>query len=350
MKRIVLCTGLAFASSALQAEWENPADRYVDAYKQYTDAACPLSRDDIRHFVYFSRDREMIRDHPLLENPRFAGAQVMYAWSQLEGAEGQYDFSIIEEDLAYLASHGKALFVQLQDATFSPQYKAVPAYLQTKNYGGGLTGQVSDEGKLEGWVARRWDPRIQERFSALLSAMGEVLDTRIEGINLQESAIGVSKESDPSFNPEGYTQAIKARMRALKDTFPRSVTMQYANFMPGEWLPWEDQGYLRSIYSYGEEIGVGLGAPDLMVRKRGQLNHALALMHEHDYRTPLGIAVQDGNYIGQTNTHEVLADRENLVPMLHAFARDFLEVDYIFWVDQEPYFEQDVLPCFDPGG
>ena len=44
------------------------------------------------------------------------------------------------------------------------------------------------------------------------------------------------------------------------------------------------------------------------------------------------------------------ADRENLVPMLHAFARDFLEVDYMFWVDQEPYFEQDVLPCFDPGG
>ncbi|GAL34706.1 hypothetical protein JCM19240_4256 [Vibrio maritimus] len=36
--------------------------------------------------------------------------------------------------------------------------------------------------------------------------------------------------------------------------------MQYANFMIGEWLPWEDKGYLKSIYEYGQQIGVGLGA------------------------------------------------------------------------------------------
>ena len=78
--------------------------------------------------------------------------------------------------------------------------------------------------------------------------------------------------------------------------------MQYANFMPGEWLPWEDHGYLQSVYTYGQEIGVGLGSPDLMVQRRGQLNHA--------------------------------------------FAKDFLNVKYMFWVDQEPYFSEDVIPCF----
>ena len=60
---------------------------------------------------------------------------------------------------------------------------------------------------------------------------------------------------------------------------------------------------------------------------------------------PLGIAVQDGNYIGLTNTGEVVSPRQNLVPLLHAFAADFLRVDYLFWVDQQPYFEEDVLPC-----
>ena len=89
-------------------------------------------------------------------------------------------------------------------------------------------------------------------------------------------------------------------MLALKKAFPRSAKLQYANFMPGEWLPWEDEGYLRSIYEYGESIGVGLGAPDLMVRRKGQLNHALAMMHENEFTAPLGIAIQDGNYIGQT--------------------------------------------------
>ncbi len=105
-------------------------------------------------------------------------------------------------------------------------------------------------------------------------------------------------------------------------------------------------GYLRSIYQYGEEIGVGLSAPDLMVRRKGQLNHALAMMHENNYSVPLGIAVQDGNYIGQTNSDQVIENRKNIVPLLHAFARDFLKVQYMFWVNQEPYFREDVLPCF----
>jgi hypothetical protein len=61
---------------------------------------------------------------------------------------------------------------------------------------------------------------------------------------------------------------------------------------------------------------------------------------------PLGIAVQDGNYIGETGTEKVVKKRKNLVPMLHAFAADFLKVNYMFWVNQQPYFEEDVLPCF----
>jgi hypothetical protein len=144
-------------------------------------------------------------------------------------------------------------------------------------------------------------------------------------------------------------------MRALKKAFPQSTKFQYANFMAGEWLPWEDKGYLRSIYQYGEEIGVGLAAPDLMPRRKGQLNHALTLMHEGTFTVPLGIAVQDGNYTGMTGADfendtipesELKKKHENIVPMLHAFAKDFLKVRYMFWVNQEPYFEEDVLPCF----
>ncbi len=77
-------------------------------------------------------------------------------------------------------------------------------------------------------------------------------------------------------------------------------------------------------------------------------SHPFLSKHEHTYRVPLGIAVQDGNYIGQTNTDQVLHDRKNIVPLLHGFAKDFLKVSYMFWVDQEPYFEQDVLPCLRP--
>jgi hypothetical protein len=346
MKVIIPLTLGVFVSINVSAQWENPSERYVNAYKMYEDAQCPIAQDEIKHFVYFARDREAIQNHPFLTNSRFEGAQIMYSWAQLEPSKGHYDFSIIHDDYKYLTSKGKKLFIQLQDATFNPKYKAIPDYLETEQYDGGAIYQRAEDGEPEGWVAKRWNKNVRARFAHLLTALGHAFDGKIEGINLQESAIGVSHEFDTSFTPSIYVESIKANMLSLKKAFPKSTTMQYANFIPGEWLPWEDKGYLQSIYQYGEKIGVSLGAPDLMVHRKGQLNHALAMMHEHTYSVPLGIAVQDGNYIGQTGTMKVIHDRKNIVPLLHAFAKDFLKVKYMFWVNQEPYFQQDVLPCF----
>ena len=345
MKFIILFTLSVLVGTNASAEWENPSERYVNSYKMFVDAKCPIPPDEMKHFVYFARDREGLHNHPFLNNSRFEGAQIMYSWAQLEACEGQYDFSIIHEDYNYLKSKGKQLFIQLQDATFNPKYKGIPDYLETEAYDGGAIYQRAENGEPDGWTAKRWNKNIQARFARLLMALGQAFDGKIEGINLQESAIGVSHEFDNSFTPPIYVESLKTNMRALKEAFPQSTTMQYANFIPGEWLPWEDKGYLKSIYQYGEKIGVGLGAPDLMVHRRGQLNHALAMMHEHTYSVPLGIAVQDGNYIGQTNSDQVIDDRKNIVPLLHAFAKDFLKVTYMFWVNQEPYFQQDVLPC-----
>ncbi|PKK88564.1 MAG: hypothetical protein CVV64_18235 [Candidatus Wallbacteria bacterium HGW-Wallbacteria-1] len=331
------------------SKWKNPSEKYLHAHEQFLGAGCPLQNDEMKHFVYFARDREAMYDHPFLKISRFTGAQIMYSWRQIEPSENHYDFSIILKDLDYLKSHGKKLFLQLQDATFDPQRLAVPDYLLTREYDDGAIYQRDDNGKPEGWVAKRWNPRVQRRFALLLEAMGRVLDGKIEGINLQETAIGLTQKYDPTFSPELYVAAVKTNMLALKRAFPESITMQYANFMPGEWLPWDDFGYLRSVYQYGEKIQVSLGAPDLMVRTKGQLNHALAMMHEGKYTVPLGIAVQDGNYIGKTATDQVLRKRDNLVPLLHAFARDFLRVKLMFWSYQEPYFHEDVMPCFETG-
>ena len=83
-----------------------------------------------------------------------------------------------------------------------------------------------------------------------------------------------------------------------------------------------------------------------MVQRKGQLNHALAMMHEGTFSVPLGIAVQEGNYTGLTGTVEVqVGEHKNIVPLLYVFAREFLQVSYMFWVDQPPSFQQDVVPC-----
>ncbi len=272
----------------------------------------------------------------------------MYSWEQLESERGHYDFSIIQEDYEYLSAHGKKLFIQLQDATFRPNYTGIPGYLLTDEFDGGAILQFDEKGDTTGWVAKRWNPAVQKRFALLLEALGKEFDGKVEGINLQESSMDIKSEMDSTFLPERYSESIKINMLALKKAFPKSTTMQYANFMPGEWLPLNDKGYLRSIYKYGQKIGVGLGGPDLMIKSKGQLNHTIAMMHEAKYTVPLGIAIQDGNYIEETGNNNIVNDRENIVPILHAFAMDFLKVNYMFWGCQEPYFSEDVIPCFKP--
>ena len=325
------------------------SEKYADAYKEYLGAACPIAKDSIRHFVYFARDREAIIDHPFLLHPMFKGAQIMYSWRDFEPQKGKYDFTILKQDYEFLKKFGKKVFIQLQDVTFNPKYKAIPDYLTTDEYNGGATFQYNDAGKPEGWVAKRWNKKVRERFALLLQALGKEYDWKIEGINLQETAIGVNSKTDISFSEQEYIQGLKENMLALKKSFPNSATMIYANFTPGEWLPGNDKGYLRSLYQYGEKIGVGLGGPDLMVTRKGQLNHALKFMHEGQYTVPIGIAVQDGNYFGKTGDEKDDTEnksRQNLVPLLHAFAKHFLKVKYMFWTNQEPYFNNDVLTCF----
>src|SRR5689334_18488402 len=120
----------------INAQETVPGKKYATAYTKYLNATCPIKEDSIEHFVYFSRDREAIIDHPFLKLPLFQGAQIMYSWKQLEPQKGKYNFSIITEDYDYLETYHKKIFVQLQDATFDPNSKAVPDYLLTAEYDG----------------------------------------------------------------------------------------------------------------------------------------------------------------------------------------------------------------------
>lgn len=341
----LLIAVLCIFNMPVHAQPIKQSERYVEAYKKYQDAACPVKKDSIQHFVYFARDRELIKDHPFLSHPMFKGAQLMYAWRELEPEKGKYDFSVLQQDYEYLKKFNKKLFVTLQDVTFNAKRKAVPDYLLAAEYEGGAVEQYNSDGKPGGWVAKRWNKNVRKQFAALLQALGKAFDGKIEGINLQETSIEVK---DSSFSDTAYVTGIKENMLAMKKAFPLSVTMVYANFMPGEWLPGNDKGYLRSIYQYGEQTGVALGGPDLMVKRKGQLNHTIAMMHESHYTVPLGIAIEDGNYFGQTG--DAIEDKGekhvNIVPLLHAFAKDFLKVSYMFWANQEPYFKEDVLGCF----
>jgi hypothetical protein len=316
-------------------------------------AAPCLSRangEGVHHYVFFNRDRERISDATFLQTKALEGAQLKYTWRELEQGKDEYDFGAIEHDLAFLNSNGKRLFIQLQDATFDPAIICVPKYLVNQpRYNGGVDKQYEikedDEAHATpaGWVARRWDPPVQERFHKLLAALGKAFDGRIEGINLPETAVdfGESGRLYPKgFTPAGYRDAILTNMTALKRAFPKSVAMQYANFMPGEWLPANDHSYLRSVYQQARALKLGVGGPDLLPYQPAQLNHCYPLIRECAGKTPTGIAVQDGNYTRKNPK----TSQPPAIAELAGFAAENLKVDYIFWCAQEPFYSQKVIP------
>ncbi|HEY0673722.1 MAG TPA: hypothetical protein VGD27_15695, partial [Longimicrobiales bacterium] len=140
-----------------------------------------------RHFIFFAHERERITEPAFIDNPNIAGAQLKYTWRELEPERDRYDFRSIERDLAVLAEHGKRLWIQLQDVSFSER-QVVPHYLLTDpEFHGGVAHEAED-GRFRGLTARRWDPAVRERFAKLLRALGAQFDGRIEGINTAETA------------------------------------------------------------------------------------------------------------------------------------------------------------------
>ncbi|MCC6797569.1 MAG: hypothetical protein IT366_20815 [Candidatus Hydrogenedentes bacterium] len=325
--------------------------RFVIAFTVFFSLPfCLLAESDssgLKHFIYFERSRERIRDAEFLHTAAIAGAQLKYTWRELEPERDRYRLSLIGDDLTFLEKHHRRLFIQIQDVSFDEE-KLVPEYLLTGPvFGGGVARKYeeSDDGKVtfDGWVARRWDPAVRERFLRLLAAIGKEFDGRIEGINLPETAIGFGESGKyhPSgFTYEQYRDGLRETMRGARDAFPRSRVILYANFMPGEWLPWDDKGYLRSVYTYAASIGVGVGGPDVLPHRKGQQNHSYPLIASRDSSQIAGVAVQDGN-LAEVNP---ASGKRVTVEELHTFAKETLKVNYIFWGIEEPYYSEEVIP------
>jgi len=302
------------------------------------------STKPIHHYVFFGMDREKLKDAKLfLETKTFEGAQISYSWRQLEQGKDNYEFSEIREDLVFLQAHGKKLWIQFQDVTFNANRVAVPKYLlNDPKYNGGADKQYKDRPLDEdhpqdgGWVARRWDPAVQERLYKLFAALGKEFDGKIAGINLDETSVAfgdTGKLWPRGYTPEIYRDAIIANMKVLKSGFPKSIAMQYANFMPA------GRPDLERVYRAARESHVAVGGPDLLPFRPFQSANSYPLIRESAGIVPTGLAVQDGNY-GDLNSE---TGRRASIAELVKFAIS-LKLDYVFWGTEEPYFSNELVP------
>ncbi len=305
------------------------------------------STDSIDHYIYYNRDRDLIRkDTFLIRNTAVEGAQLKYTWRELEPQEGRYNLQIIEEDLKFLKKAGKKLIIQIQDVSFADQYINVPKYLlENPVYDGGIVHQYNDwvdPPKAEGWVAKRWHPLVQKQFFKLINALAKEFDGKIEAITLPETSITLNEENQPveGFDYILYRDAIIKNMAACKKAFNKTKVIQYANFMPGEWLPWTNKHLLDSIYHYAQLNDIGIGGPDVWPYRKGQMDNSYQLIQKCPKEMTVAMAIQYSNY-----THKKQRGKGQVsVEEMYVFARDYLKTDYLFWEIREPFYSKDVIP------
>jgi hypothetical protein len=96
----------------------------------------------VHHYVFVGRDRQKLTDSSFLATKALEGAQVSYSWRELEPGKDEYDFAPIRDDLKFLQSRGKKLFIQLQDVTFSgdrPEHRQARSDLRAREVRDGVS-------------------------------------------------------------------------------------------------------------------------------------------------------------------------------------------------------------------
>jgi hypothetical protein len=300
--------------------------------------------------MFIGMDRELLGDtSKWATNGLFQGVQIAYSWNQLEHEKDNYDFSIIKEDLNLLQKYGKKLFIQIQDVSFQMKWNFAPAYLLTDTiYHGGTNKQYSFATYQEkeyhdlGWVVRRWDATVQKRLHKLYAALGKEFDGIVEGVNTEETSVtfGRGLLHPPGFSFVRYKNAFIENIIALKTAFPKSTVMVYANFMPGGYIPYEDSSLLKAVYEAAWKNNIAVGGPDLFPYKNEQMQNSYQFIKQSYNKVPTALAVQDGNYdyINPKTNHPVRASD------IYNFAKNYLQLTYIFWGTEQPYFDQETIP------
>ena len=279
-----------------------------------------------------------------LDHPAIKGAQIIYPWRMLEPEQDHYNLEPIEHDLTILASQHKGLFIQIQDKSFAPNIINVPDYLLSKEYEGGIAKQTdfAGEGKAltTGWVTKLWIPRVQERFQKLLITLGKHFDGRIAGINLTETAIDLdAKHLPPSFTCDRYFQAIIDNMHTLHLAFHQSAVVQYVNFFPCEWN--NDHHYMQRVFDYAVKYHIGLGNPDGVPYRQGQMKNSYPFFHAYRKKLPLiAIAIQEPDYTYRNPE----TGKPFTVQTLFDFAENYLGATILFWNIQQPQFLEQFIP------
>ena len=105
-------------------------------------------------------------------------------------------------------------------------------------------------------------------------------------------------------------------------------------------MPGQDTTLLSAIYTFAWANHIGVGGPDLLPWQPNQATNSYPLIRKSYGKVVTGVAVQDGTgqYINP-KTNKVVTAAE-----IYRFSQNDLQLTYIFWGTEEPFFSKETLP------
>ena len=274
----------------------------------------------------------------LKATPALRGMQVRYRWSELESAEGEYNFSAIAKRLSELSAINKRLVIVIETKAFELSEEIIPDYVKTSMYEGGeFIFDNSHTDNLQGKNMKLWNPLVRDRLSALMRALGQRFNSNpyFEGVGLSETSMGKSVTPLTSVQTDNYYANLLSVQQQMRKYFPNTVTFQFTNY---------PRPILESFINSLNEMGAGLGGPDVFLEDPALLYTKIPQGVYNYYPKysgilPLTPSVMHANY---QNTRPDKTGYEPTVSELLSFARDTLKANYIFWT-RDPDYYRDVL-------
>ncbi len=149
-----------------------------------------------------------------------------------------------------------------------------------------------------------------------------------------ESAVDLLDPKVEGFSCDAYFKAEMANAAFARRAFRKSHVVQYINFWPCEWD--NDRKYMSRFFAFAKDNQVGLGGPDIVPYRKGQMKNAYPFFNSYKGQLPLvAMAVQQPTLTytnPQTGKRFTRSEIED-------FADDYLGVDVIFWTTEAPWLK-----------
>lgn len=279
----------------------------------------------------------------IAREPYVRGVLRRYYWANLEPAMGKYDFSSIESDLNYLKAMptAKRLVIMIMDRDFhgNTPVGVVPDYILNDPRYGGKVGWYAEKGSnwygvaptRHGYVAREWDPVVNDRWIALYRALGQRFDREplVEAVASQELTPNLGNGPPPDYKAEQLSAQATRWVDEVVPAFPSTNVILNANFLGG---------HLEKIIEHCCSARCAIGGPDTIptaqysARSTGPTRGekiVAGLDGGRGYvgKLPIMFMVSSPSLVGK--------EGPNTPEAIYRYATEVLGVTHLFWIKQD---------------